>query len=119
MASNVFISYARSDEAYKKQTIEKLQSLGLIRGEDETFMDDYAIAAGTSWRDALKSSINAVSTVVVLWSKAASQSSNVNYEVGMADALGKRIIVVLPEDEAVPIPSELQNVQIVKLKDVA
>ncbi len=117
--NNVFLSYSVLDKALVPETIEKLEALGLIRGEDETFVDESAIADAASWRDALKSSIDAASTVVVLWSKAASQSANVNYEAGMADALGKRIIVVLPEDEEVPIPSELENVEIVKLKDVS
>lgn len=117
--NKVFLSFSECDRAFAAATIEKLESLNLIRGEDEVLTDKDVSTEGASWRDALRTTIDAASTVVLLWSKAASQSASVNYEAGMADALGKRMIVVLPEGETTPIPSDLQNVHIVELKDVA
>jgi hypothetical protein len=117
--NNVFLSYSVGDKRFTTETIEKLASLGLIQSKDDVFDVTDTLNFGGHIRDAVRNSIGAASTVVVLWSEAASHSAWVNYEAGMANALGKRIIVVLPDDKTVPIPLELKDAEIIKLKEVA
>jgi hypothetical protein len=75
---------------------------------------DQVLQPGVSIRDTVRKAIEDASSIVVLWTEAAARSANVNYELGMADALGKPIVLV-NLDGPHRIPSDLNNVQVVDL----
>ena len=111
--SNIFISYARSDAPKVKSIVQNLISRGLINNEDKIFKEEDLPLKHKALRNEVRNRIQSASKLVVIWDKASSNSPWVNYEVGLADALGKPIIAVLPEKVA--FPNHLQDVQIVRI----
>ena len=108
MSEKVFISYAYKDRKHLKKVRKALESSGIEVS--------IPVIPGSSIRGALRSAIESASRVVVVWTEAAANSSYVNYEAGMAEALGKSIIVVVPETSAPELPLNLRDVQVMKLK---
>jgi hypothetical protein len=53
--------------------------------------------------------------VVIVWTELSAESSFVNYEAGMAEALGKPITIVKPDLSAPTLPSNLQGVRVLDL----
>ena len=110
--ASVFVSYALSDSARVQHTLALLRDRGLVSGMD--VVTDQALEKGASMRDTVRKAIEDATSIVVLWTDAAAQSANVYYELGMADALGKPIVLV-NLDGPHRIPRELSNVQVVDL----
>jgi len=97
--SAIFISYAHADATRIESVKRELRQRGIVQDDDRFVDETHSIRPGTIWRDALRTEIEAASMVVLLWGPEASASANVNYEAGMADALDKPIVVVVPEGE--------------------
>lgn len=112
---NVFVSHARVDAPRLKGILRRLVASGLIGEEDRILKEEDLPAQHRSLRQEVKRRIQSASKVVVIWGDASASSQWVNYEIGLADALGKPIIAVLPKENAVALPGNLQNVQIVKV----
>lgn len=91
---NVFISYARSDRDEAERLVRALRA-GNIAG----WMDKADIAAGNSVPSAVRNALKRASAVVVLLSPSALQSEWVQFEIGAAEALGKKIVPVLVSGE--------------------
>lgn len=108
----VFVSHASADGARVEDTVALLRDRGLVSGTE--IVTDQVLATGVSIRDTVRKAIEDASSIVVLWTDAAAQSANVNYELGMADALGKPIVLV-NLDGPHRIPRDLNNVQVVDL----
>lgn len=69
-------------------------------------------ASGQDLRKLVQARIAAADQVVVLWTPAAARSQWVSYEIGMADALGKRLLVVARDDASVTeAPSVLRDAE--------
>ena len=66
-------------------------------------------------REDIRKQIQSATKVIVIWGSASANSSWVNYELGLADALRKPILVVMPVNDATELPAGLQNVRIVRL----
>ena len=111
--SSVFISYARTDAPKVKRILKSLIAKGLIKDEEAIFKEEDLQVRHKSLRQEVRNRIESASKLVVIWDKASANSQWVNYEVGLADALGKPIIAVVPEK--VPFPNHLQHVQIVRI----
>ena len=75
-----------------------------------------AAAAPPTQKISAKTAIASASKVILLWTDAGSKSDWVNYEAGMADALGKPIVVVIPEGSPAELPENLKDAQIVRIK---
>jgi len=110
--ASVFVSHASPDGAMVRATLALLRDRGLLSETD--IVTDQALALGASIRDTVRKPIEDASSIVVLWTEAAAQSANVYYELGMADALGKPIVLVNLEGPQ-PILHDLNNVQAVDL----
>lgn len=111
---SVFISYAIGDKSRIKKVIRKLMSQGIVdEGEKVTDISD--IDPGSSVRLQVRSAIEAASKVVVVWSDTGSGSDWVNYEAGMAEALGKPIFVVVPKGQGGRLPHNFADTQIIEL----
>ena len=93
--SDLFISYARKDEATAKLLRTMLDSEGW-----DTWMDQ-EIRVGRSWSTEIERALDRARAVTVLWTKAALQSEWVLREAGYALTQGK-LFGLLLEDCAVP-----------------
>ncbi len=115
-SETIFISYAMGDRPRLKTVISELKARGVV-GESDKITEPHAVfIPGSSIRGALREAIQAASKVVVVWSGAAAESQWVNYEAGMAEALGKPIVVVVPKGEARQIPAGLSDIQVIELQ---
>lgn len=111
MSSKVFLSYAARDQSLVPRLLDQLKQRQLLPAADPVFSSHKDIAAGADFRDATRAAIDQVDTVVVLWSTAAAQSKWVNYELAMADALGKQLFVVSPHGEHTDLPIDIASAQ--------
>lgn len=96
MSHRVFVSYAAKDSSWLEKALEQLRKRKVLSIEDEIFIDRKSVSEGENFREATRAAIGAADTVLVLWSPAAVESKWVNYELGMADALGKHLVIVAP-----------------------
>lgn len=95
MKQKVFISYAHQDRRF----VEALKTrLGDILKEPLQSLDvfdvQFRINAGENIRGAIQSAMREASTVVIVSSPDSDASPWVSYEAGLADALGKNVVVV-------------------------
>ncbi len=117
MTSKVFVSYVFTDRKLAETAKRELEKRGHV-SEDTEFSDEHEIAFGEDIRQHLKSEIEASDALVVVLTDEAASSQWINYEVGLADALGKRIIVVTgkePKDQR--LLANLATYQQIKLED--
>ena len=88
----VFISYSYDDHEYAEKLREALAELDIISG-----FDPIETTSGETVRKTIRKRIEAADAVVVLISKGALASSWVMFELGAAEALGKKVVpIVLP-----------------------
>jgi hypothetical protein len=111
--TNVFISYARADAHRLDAILNGLIAKGLVKEEDRILKEEDLPAKHGALRDHVRKRIQSASKLIVIWGTASANSQWVNYEIGLADALGKPIIAVISTNDAVALPANLQNVQIV------
>lgn len=96
MSHKVFLSYASQDhalaESFKARIAEHLPQ------NDKEALDVFDVrtdvAVGEDIRKSIKAAIEEASTVVIISSESADASPWVNYEVGLADAMGKNLVVI-------------------------
>ena len=112
--AQIFISYAMGDRPRIEKVIAELKVRGVVREGDKIMEPTKEFVPGSSIRGELRKAIQAASKVVV-WSGAGAESQWVNYETGMAAALGKPIIVVVPKGVASRIPANLADIQVIEL----
>lgn len=93
MAINVFISYAHQDKEFAENIKHVLAAKGHVPA-DTVFLDVKDISAEEDIRQRLRSEIGAADAIVLVMSEHAAASPWINYEAGLADALGKKIFVV-------------------------
>lgn len=111
--ANVFVAYAGVDRPQIDDIRSKLLARGLVDGTP--WVLDQPAVLGESFADTIMRAIQEASSVLVLWSDHAARSSYVSYELGMAQALGKPILIVdLGSD--LPPPAELGPVPVVDLQ---
>ncbi|TDM08768.1 MAG: hypothetical protein C4K60_05055 [Ideonella sp. MAG2] len=99
MSFKVFISYATKDTAFAELVKLKIKELLPHHNIEATEVFDVRsnLAVGADIRRSIKSAIEEASTVVVVSSEGSDLSPWVNYEVGLADALGKELVFVEPK----------------------
>jgi adenylate cyclase len=99
VASDIFISYSRTDSAQAEQLAELLASAGL-----SCWIDRQGIDLATSWSREIVQAINECKAFVVLLSPASIVSNNVIKEISLASEKRKKILpldlepVALTED---------------------
>ena len=95
MTEKVFLSYANQDRAFAQALKGRLDEFLPATAQPlDVFDEQLDLAAGGDMRKALKEALDAAGTVVIVSSPAADRSEWVNYEAGLADALGKDVIIV-------------------------
>jgi hypothetical protein len=91
---DVFISYAISDRDEAERLVSALQ-VNNVSG----WLDKADIAAGDSIPSAVRAALKGSNVVVVLLSPSALRSQWVQFEIGAAEALGKKIVPVIVSGE--------------------
>jgi len=111
----VFISYARSDARKVNSILKGLAARGVITKEDSVFKEEDLPAKHAELRKQVQHLIRSSSKFIVVWGKNSAQSQWVNYELGLADAFVKQVIVVIDGADQLPLPIKLKDVQIVNI----
>lgn len=107
MMSDVFISTSKSGQDLEKRLRTELRKLGVT-----VFDPRSELHAGDSWRDEIVKAIKNSSNVVIIVTSDFNSSSWTNYELGVAEALNKPILVVHPESvDPRRLPDELRSLQ--------
>jgi ABC-type transport system involved in cytochrome bd biosynthesis fused ATPase/permease subunit len=95
MTEKVFLSYASKDRAFAESLKLKLNEFLPAQSQPlEVFDVQSNVTLGEDIRKAIKAAMDAASTVVIVSSPDGDASQWVNYEAGLADALGKKIVIV-------------------------
>lgn len=116
MKNKIFISYAHQDNSQIEKLKSALAEKGIISTESDVLHDSQSpMVPGSSFRGAIREAVESASTVVVYWTKNSASSDFVNYEMGMADALDKNMVVVTPKGTRMELPSNLADIQVIEL----
>ena len=98
--TNVFMSYAYADRVFAKNLADGLRDKGM-----EIWVADHlGKVAGSSWAKYIREALTGADVVLIVLSDAALNSSHVMFELGAADALGKKIVAVHADDRRLPYP---------------
>ena len=93
----IFVSYSRADERKVHVLVRLLRTTGA-----PVFLDVDSIALGSRWRERISEAISVAQAVLVFWSRAANESSEVKAEYEMAISLGREVIPVALDDTPFP-----------------
>lgn len=116
MKNRIFISHARQDNQQLDKLMSALTEKGIISEDSVSFEDSQMpMVPGSSIRGAIRQAMESADTVVVYWTKNSASSDFVNYEIGMADALDKNLVVVKPKNERTQLPFNLADIQVVEV----
>jgi nucleoside 2-deoxyribosyltransferase len=107
----VFISYGQRDAGLAQQVEAALKNSGL-----KAFHPTREIRRGEDWRKSIQSAIKSADAVIVLAPTPQNLSSSwTSYETGIAEALGKRLMLLLPNtNSAADLPADFASTQIVE-----
>lgn len=123
MSKKIFISHAMEDRQLVEGLQEILEENGITtEGEKVSFIDTLSESfdPGESIREIIKKQIQSSSEVVVIATDKSLSSQWVNYEIGMADALDKPIVIVGRKGSGKSaLLANLGNVRIVEIDDKA
>ena len=104
----VFISHSQRDASLARQLANNLTRLGL------TALNPTRRTESSDWRRQTQSAIRKADALVLIASPERLTSSWVLYEAGAAEALGKRVLVLLPDRHLVAeLPEEISVKQVV------
>jgi hypothetical protein len=110
----VFLSYAHADWPLVSSAIRSLRNSDLRSAK----IDDPAewSASADDPRSVLSERIRQADTFILVWSDRAASSPWVQYELGIADALGLPIRVFRAGETSVALPVEIADAQVVDLE---
>jgi TIR domain-containing protein len=102
----IFISYNHRDAEAAKQFGAALEDLGL-----HAFSTDQELQVGSDWRKTTLAGIKKSDAVIILAITPQSLSSSwLGYEVGLAEALGKQVVLLLPNKyPATELPADFAS----------
>ena len=117
----IFISHSGDDIWVARQIARRLDEIGA-----STFLDRRDIAAGDNFRQRIRDEIPGCQELLALFTPWSRQRAWVRHEIGMADALGKRIVCVFykvskqdfeQDDDGMAALQELNTIDINALDD--
>ena len=98
MTETVFLSYSHADRSLARRVEKHLKGLLKSKSQDFVVIDErQSVSVGEDIRKSLKAAMDSANTVVFLASPKSDGSQWMNYEAGLADALGKRMVVISPK----------------------
>lgn len=113
-SKRVFISHSMDDRPLVKSALKWLRESELGTAEIDNPME--LNASGEDMRSLIRDKIRQADTVLLLWSDQAAESAWVQYEVGMAQALGVPILVLMAGGSRAELPAGLANGNIIKIE---
>jgi TIR domain len=107
----IFISHGERDADLAQRVESALQRVGL-----DAFNPAREVRPGDDWRKSIQAAIKRSDALIMLFSTPHHLSSSwMTYEAGMAEALGKRVMVLLPNKYPVTeLPADVASAQIVE-----
>ena len=101
MSLKIFLSYAIKDTDFAQSIKARIKEfLPQSKMESIDVFDVRTdLALGGDIRQSIKAAISSANTVVVVSSQSSDISPWVNYEIGLADALGKDLVIVEQKGE--------------------
>lgn len=109
--TSVFISYSKADQTFVDQLRVKLEALG-TRVVDPRIV----LGSGKRWAEMITSELQRSDGIVLIVPQAGSSGANNAYfELGVARALGKPVLAVVPEqssDRKKELPADLVDVAV-------
>ncbi|MGH9927971.1 MAG: toll/interleukin-1 receptor domain-containing protein [Pyrinomonadaceae bacterium] len=117
MTEKIFLSYAHEDRDLVKGVLGTLRKHRIVTGNDVVILDPHDFVPGTDVRTMIRDQINSASKVVIIATDHSANSEWVNYEAGMATALGKPIVVMgrKGSGKTASLISALGNVQSIEI----
>jgi hypothetical protein len=112
----VFISATGRDLSRERKRVKELLAKQFA-GRDVEIFDASNLATSVNIRRAIRKAIEDAAQFVIIWNGRAAESAFVNYEIGMAEALGKPIVVVVPKGDRSSIPDYLAENTVLELED--
>ena len=95
MKQKVFLSYAHEDMAFVKAITDKLPEILQIDPNNLEVIDSQTnVNVGEDLRSKIKRDMEGAGSVVIFSSPHSEKSQWVSYEAGMAEALGKNVLIV-------------------------
>jgi len=138
MRKKIFLSYAQEDTKYVEKVVEQLRAKGILSADDSILLDPgfskmktvpHLSSGPIPTRGAVRTqgavrtrgavtrrTLQAADQVVLFWTEAGMKSQWVNYEAGMAEALGKSIIAVVVGEASPKLPSSLSNIPVLRIE---
>ncbi len=104
--NSVFVSYSRSDRLVAELLLQHLRYVGVT-----VWMDKSNLAAGEAISQSIRNALAHSDAVVVVVSEQSLRSKWVQFEIGAAIGLGKKLLPVVVTDVGEAMPEFLQNVQ--------
>jgi TIR domain len=120
MSQNVFISFAASDRDQVEIALSKLKQSERSTVNIVSDLNGWTteLKSGEDLRSNIRDRVQSANRVLVFWSKEAATSRNVQYELGMADALDKPITIVQLDQTTPELPAHLLD-KVVQFADGA
>ena len=119
MPERIFLSYSYQDRVIVEQIAALLRKHCHMNVDKTSFIDTLVESeADSSIREATKRGMMSASMVVIIVTPNSAKSQWVNYEAGMASALGKPIILVgRKRDRDVEFVSSLADAKFIEIED--
>lgn len=120
MSLKVFLSYDTKDLAFAQSIKARIKEI--LPQHNVEALDVFD--AGTDWavgediRQSIRSAVEKADTVLVISSKSGDLSPWVNYEAGLADALGKELVIIEQQgsEDSALLRRFLETAQVVKIE---
>jgi len=112
----VFVSYSHKEAAWAKEFAQALSQRGL-----QVWIDQLAVQAGESIREAVEKGLRESDIFVTLIDPSTLSSPSLFFELGAAIGLGKRVVAVVPEDfdlSQLPLPLRTRRFLIKRAPEV-
>ena len=94
ISGKVFLSYAAQDRSFAAALKPQISELLQKHAQTLDVFDAHALAAGEGFRKTDREAVDAATAVFIVASPAGEASQWLNYEAGLADALGKDVVLV-------------------------
>jgi hypothetical protein len=105
----LIITSANRDQQFTDRAIASLTSRGIISSGDELLFDTISSESDEDLKETTRRTIEMASTVVLFWTAGTASSLWVMYGLGIADALGKEIVIVRSRSFRTALPLELMG----------
>ena len=89
----IFVSYSHKEADWAKEFAQALSQRGL-----QVWIDQLAVKAGESIREAVEKGLRESDVFVTLIDPSSLSSPSLFFELGAAIGMGKRVVAIVPED---------------------